>query len=134
MADLMRHRRLLATAFVAVAVLVTWNETNAAAYCCPFCGNQGQTLTGEVNQATLVLYGTLTKADEQPTKEFPDGRTTLAIETIIKKSPALTNDKELILPRYIPGGPAGKYKYLVFIDIFKNKIDPLPRRCRQERQ
>jgi hypothetical protein len=124
MANLMRHRRLLATAFVAVAVLVTWNQANAAAYCCPFCTNQGQTLTGEVDQATMVLYGTLTKADGQPTKEFPDGKTTLAIESVIKKSAALTNDKELVLPCYLDLGMAGKYKYLVFIDVFKNKIDP----------
>ena len=27
---------------------------------CPFCGMQGQTLTGEVNEATLVIFGTLT--------------------------------------------------------------------------
>lgn len=115
-------RRTLATAVLLVAILFGWNEAGESAFSCPFCSMQGQTLTGEVSQATLVLFGTLSNADGQATKEYPDGKTTLTIESIIKKSPALTNEKELILPRYL--NDAGKYKYLVFIDVFKNKLDP----------
>ncbi|MBJ7432486.1 MAG: hypothetical protein JHC56_14215, partial [Gemmataceae bacterium] len=31
-------------------------------FSCPFCTMQGQTLVGEVNQASMVLFGTLKNA------------------------------------------------------------------------
>ena len=45
---------------------------------CPFCTMQGKTLTGEVADASMVLYGKLDKADEKAET------TDIEIETIIK--------------------------------------------------
>jgi hypothetical protein len=86
---------------------------------CPFCSMQGQTLTGEVAQASMVLYGTLTNA-----KEEGEGSTDLVIDTVVKDNEILHNRKTITLPRYVPQPTDGKYKYLVFCDVFKGKIDP----------
>jgi len=79
---------------------------------------QGQTLTGEVAQAAMVLYGSLVNANEA------NETTDLAIDVVIKDHPARGGQKVLKLPRYVPPPPEGKYKYLVFCDVFKEKIDP----------
>jgi hypothetical protein len=83
---------------------------------------QGQTLTGEVTQASLVLYGTLTNANEQANNG--EGSTDLKIDTIIKNHEFLGKNTTVTLPRYVPDVGNGKYKYLVFCDVFKGKLDP----------
>jgi hypothetical protein len=99
---------------------------------CPFCGMQGQTLTGEVAQAKLVLYGTLSNADQRANNG--DGSTDLAVETAIKNelegkkdNPLADGTKVVQLARYVPPparADADKYRYLVYCDVFKGKIDP----------
>jgi hypothetical protein len=98
---------------------------------CPFCSMQGQTLTGEVGQAKLVLYGKLTNADENANNG--DGATDLAVETVIKndlkgkKDDPVARNKIVRLDRYVPTPAqvdADKYRYLVYCDLFKGKIDP----------
>ena len=98
---------------------------------CPFCGMQGPTLTGEVGQAKLVLYGNLANADAKANNG--DGATDLVVETIVKnelkgkKDDPLGDDKKTVhLARYVPSGQAdaAKYRYLVYCDVFKGKIDP----------
>ena len=76
---------------------------------CPFCGMQGQTLTGEVGQAKLVLYGQLTNAKEQ---NNGDGTTDLNVETAIKNEmqgkegdPLAGGNKTVRLERYLPPQP-----------------------------
>ncbi len=96
---------------------------------CPFCGMQGQTLTGEVGQAKLVLYGQLTNAKEQ---NNGDGTTDLVVETAIKNEmqgkdgdPLAAGNKTVRLERYLPPQPeSDKYRYLAYCDVFKGKIDP----------
>ncbi len=110
-----------------------WLGVAAAAPACPFCNaqGQGQTLTGEVTQASMVLYGTLTNA--RPERDgAPDGTTDLIIDSVIKPHAWLekhAQGKILTLPRYVllpVEEPAGKSKskFLVFCDIFKDKLDP----------
>jgi hypothetical protein len=86
---------------------------------CPFCSMQGQTLTGEVSQASMVLYGTLTNA-----KNEGEGSTDLAIDAVVKGNDVLGQRKTITLSRYVEPPTDGKYKYLVFCDVFKGKIDP----------
>jgi hypothetical protein len=96
---------------------------------CPFCGMQGQTLTGEVGQAKLVLYGQLANAKEQ---NNGDGTTDLVVETAIKNEmqgkegdPLADGNKTVRLERYLPPQPeSDKYRYLAYCDVFKGKIDP----------
>jgi hypothetical protein len=97
---------------------LTWGSGASA---CPFCNMSGQTLTGEVAQASMVLYGSLTNPNADANNG--DGSTDLAIDAIIKKHEILGDRKVITLPRYVPDS-GGKYKYLVFCDVFKGKIDP----------
>jgi hypothetical protein len=118
-------RRLLslAIALAALAFLISF------ARACPFCGMQGPTLTGEVAQAKLVLYGQLTNAKEQANG---DGTTDLLVETVIKNElagkkddPLAGNNKTVQLNRYLPPlETTDKYRYLVYCDYFRGKIDP----------
>lgn len=92
------------------------------ARCCPFCGMQGQTLTGDVNQASMVLFGTLANAKIGGAGDFSQGTTDLQIEAVIKKHDILGDKKVITLPRYVPDKTTDKF--LVFCDVFKGKIDP----------
>ncbi len=90
---------------------------------CPFCSMQGQTLTGDVNQASMVLYGTLSNAKLDASGGFGQGSTDLRIEAVIKGNPILGNQKVITLPRYVPTDN-GATKFLIFCDVYKGKIDP----------
>src|SRR5262249_36731326 len=115
-------RRLLAVCIP----LLAWMCLAGPASACPFCSMQGQTLTGEVNQASMVLYGTLTNA--KPGSNDIEGTTDLVIETVIKADKSadkiLGNNKKITLPRYVPTDPKSKAKFLIFCDVFQGKIDP----------
>jgi hypothetical protein len=102
-----------------LVVLALAGFVSVPAPACPFCSMQGQTLTGEVAQASMVLYGTLTNA-----KEDGDGSTDLVIDAVVKDNPILANRKTITLARYVSQPTDGKYKFLVFCDVFKGKIDP----------
>lgn len=91
---------------------------------CPFCTMQGQTLTGDVNAASLVLYGTLKNAKLLPGGDGLQGTTELEIDDVIKDHEIRGGKKLLVLPRYVPPSKDAQYKYLVLCDVFKNKIDP----------
>jgi hypothetical protein len=109
-------RRTLALLFAAVVGVYL----APPALACPFCGMQGQTLVGDVNQASMVLYGSFTNG--QPGVDG-QGSSDLKIDAVIKKHEILGDQKVLTLPRYVPNSDA-KTKYLVFCDVFKGKIDP----------
>jgi hypothetical protein len=96
----------------------------ASSEACPFCNQDGKTLTGEVRDATMVLYGELTKADAATeTSEF-------AIDTVIKApekadlAAKVAKGKTITLRGYHPPDPKNPTRYLVFCDEFKNGIDP----------
>jgi hypothetical protein len=84
---------------------------------------QGQTLMGDVNQATMVLYGTFTNAKLDAGSDG-QGTTDLTIEAVLKKHESLGDRKVITLPRYVPTEKNSKVKFLVFCDVFKGKIDP----------
>jgi hypothetical protein len=96
----------------------------ASAPACPFCTMQGQTLTNEVGQASMVLYGTLQNAQLGGGGQFGDGTTDLVIEAAIKKHEILGDKKVITLPRYVPVDKNSEYKFLVFCDVYKGKVDP----------
>jgi len=111
-----RLARCSVPALVALAALFGLARTTPA---CPFCTMQGQTLTGEMAQAKMVLYGTLTNANEA--KETTD----MVVQAVIKDHPQRAKAKKLTLKRYIPPSLDGsKYNYLVFFDLFRGKFDP----------
>lgn len=110
-------RRVLPLVLLAVVVLTS----SVAA--CPFCTSQGTTLTQEVNQASMVLYGRLENAKLTGT-EFGDGTTDLVIEKVIKPHEILADKKVITLSRYVPTDKDAKVRFLVFCDVYKGKIDP----------
>ena len=91
---------------------------------CPFCTMQGQTLTGDVNAANLVLFGTLKNAKLLSNGDGLQGTTVIDVEDVIKDHPARAGKNSITLPRYVPPSKEFQYKYLVLCDVFKNKIDP----------
>jgi hypothetical protein len=117
MAGTLRRLLLPCTALVALAVLAS------AASACPFCTMQGQTLTQEVGQASMVLYGSLGKAEQAATGDFNGGTTELIIDAVIKDHEWRAGKKTILLNRYVPNSDP-KYKFLVFCDIYKGNVDP----------
>jgi hypothetical protein len=114
------RRTLLGLALL--AGLVGLSHQPAAA--CPFCTMQGQTLTGDVNQAAMVVFGTLKNAKLDPNGEFGQGTTELEVEAVVKKHDILGDKKVLLLPRYVPSDSGKPTKFLIFCDVFKGKVDP----------
>src|ERR1700722_17703995 len=101
---------------LALAALVGLTSTSPA---CPFCTMQGKTLTGEVSDASMVLYGKLANANEKAET------TEIAIETIIKDNAIRGKRMSLTLNRFIDlsnGSPNARY--IVFCDLFRGKVDP----------
>src|SRR5262245_54133342 len=111
--------RILGGVSVALAVAVVALPAPA----CPFCSMTGQTLTDDVNQASMVLYATLKNARLNAGGDLGVGATDLEIESIVKKHEILGDKKVITLPRYVPTDNA-KTKFLIFCDVFKGKIDP----------
>jgi hypothetical protein len=98
----------------------------APAEACPFCQAQGQTLTSEVNMASMVLFGTLHDANLKAGDGF-EGTTQFTVEKVVKDNDWRKNQKnpnEITLNRYIPSDNKKPLKYLVFCDIYKGNIDP----------
>ncbi|CAN5256735.1 hypothetical protein BH10PLA2_BH10PLA2_39660 [soil metagenome] len=124
MAVCIRRSALVFFALAATA-LTSWSSARAvSSEACPFCNMQGQTLVGDINQASMVLYGTFTNAQLNGNNEG-GGTTDLAIEAVIKNHEILGDKKKITLPRYIPPAEKGaKTKFLVFCDVFKGTIDP----------
>ncbi len=111
-------RRGLCALLAALACLLL----SCPASACPFCTMQGQTLTGDVGQASMVLVGTLTNA-KLTAGDTQEGTTDLVIESVIKSNEVVEGKKVVTLPKYISIDDK-KYKFLVFCDVFKGKIDP----------
>jgi len=89
---------------------------------CPFCGAQnGLTLVKEVEQASMVLYGTLKNAKNEG-DSFSGGTTELHIEAVIKSHEALGDKKMIVINRFVPDD--NRYKHLIFFDVYKGKMDP----------
>jgi hypothetical protein len=90
---------------------------------CPFCPSSGQTLSGEIEQADFILYGTLSNARPDPNGEFGKGTTDMTIDLVIKPHPAVKDKKTITLPRYQPSD--GKdTKFLIFFNLIDGKLDP----------
>lgn len=113
-------KRCLPLMLLALLFLMPAATTGA----CPFCNQDGKTLTGEVRDATMVLYGKLTKADATAdTSEF-------TIDTVVKApekaelAAKVGKGKTITLRGYHPPDPNNATCYLVFCDEFKNGIDP----------
>jgi hypothetical protein len=109
---------LLRRSLPLLAAALAWALVAVPAEACPFCSGQGQTLTDEVGQASMVVFGQLANANEGTET------TDLKIESVVKGHPYLTGKKVVTLSRYVPPVDGDQYRYLVFCDFFKEKLDP----------
>lgn len=106
-----------------MVLLVTLAGAVNAAHTCPFCGMQGQTLTGEVNEASLVIFGTLSNPKLDIGNDNGQGTTDLKVEKVLKSHEVINGKKLVVLPRYLPTEEKNN-KFLIFCGVFKGKIDP----------
>ncbi len=112
----MRYLRWLIAVVVASGIV-------GVASACPFCSSQGQTFTGEVNQADFILVGELRNA-KRDNNDITRGTTELHIETVVKDHPYLAGKKMITLPRYVPtDGKADERRYLVFCAVYPQLSD-----------
>jgi hypothetical protein len=102
--------------FAALAVLAL---ATPPARPCPFCNQSGQTLTNDLNQATMVLYGKLEKANGKD-----DGHNILVVEAVIKDNDFRKGQTRIDLGQNFDPNPNSQYRYVVFCDIFKGKLEP----------
>ncbi len=108
---------------LAVVIVTALTLSPAVVAACPFCSMQGQTLTMETNQASLVIFGTLSNA--KPSFDDLDaGTTDMAIEEVVRPHDFIKGKKTVTIPRYIPVQPGSNVKFLIFCDIFKERLDP----------
>src|SRR5262245_48245818 len=110
--------RFFSIAVIGAAALFVPAQANA----CPFCPSAGQTLLGEVNQAHLIVFGSLSNAQRDP-NEFGKGTTDMEIDIIVKDHQYLKGKKKITLPRDVQT-TKDKSKYLGFGDIYKGELDP----------
>src|SRR5689334_15158701 len=95
----------------------------APAAACNLCSmniQQAQTFRQDAAQARLILYGTL----ENPRLVGGNGETDLRIEAVLKPDPFLKGAKVITIPRYVPVDPKEPTRFLVFCDVFNEKLDP----------
>ena len=93
------------------------------AIACPFCSSQGQTLSGEVQQADLIVLGTLTNARPNPVNPAA-GTTDLIIKTVVKPHPYLVGKTVITLPKFLPNATAGGgTEFLVYGAVFTKPVD-----------
>jgi hypothetical protein len=120
---LVRRSPTLLSCLLLIVVLVA----PVPAQCCPFCGMQGQTLTQEVDLASMVIYGKLTNARPKVGDDFGGGETDLILDKddgIIKSHSWLAGKKIVTIPRYVPTDKNDNSRFLIFGDLFRGQIDP----------
>lgn len=79
-------------------------------------------LRQEVEQAKMVLYGTITKSRLVP--GTANGISELRVDGVLKSHDFLGKRQTIELPRYLPVDPKDPPRFLVFCDIFDGKVDP----------
>lgn len=110
---------------VMFGILAALGLGSRAAWACPFCAPSGNTLSNEVAQADMILYGSLSNAKLDPQDGgFNKGTTDFHIEIVIKPHDIIKGKKTITIPRYIP--PEGRgYKYLIFFNVSPTgELDP----------
>lgn len=96
---------------------------NPEAGACPFCSAQGQTLSGEINQADFIVLGTLSNP-QRDKNDFTRGTTDLSIEIVVKPHDFLTGKTKLTIPRYVPVDAAtANGKFLLFCSLYTRQSD-----------
>jgi hypothetical protein len=92
---------------------------------CSLCYIQVQTATyrQDATQSKLILFGAITDSRVIP-GEAGKGVSNFQIKTVLKSDPWLGKKAAVEIPRYVPvSDPKDPPKYVLFCDIFKDKLD-----------
>lgn len=100
---------------VLAALLVL--AAGGAASACPFCSSQGQTLSGEVQQADLIVLGKLGNPKPDPA-DPTKGTTELTVDAVVKPHDYLKNKPVLTLPKFLPAAAGGDGLFLIYAAVF----------------
>jgi hypothetical protein len=104
-----------------VALPVLAALANLPATACPFCmEGGGPTLLGDYKLAEIVLLGTCTNA-RLTDANLGEGKTDVKIDHLFKGGALLNGKKTITIDKYLPNA---KNKYLLFMDVYKGKLDP----------
>jgi hypothetical protein len=97
-----------------------------AVWACSLCGGLNQlTLRQEMDQARLVLYGTLANPRPSSDPARLGGTTELHVLCVLKDDPIRGGRNVVVLNRYLPVlDPRDPPKYLVFCEIVGGRLDP----------
>src|SRR5437879_2962244 len=116
-------RRLIAAGVFAALALP------ALVQACSLCNGAAnkQTWRQEAEQAKLIAYGTLANPRLNTVAAVgapATAGTDLQIEQVIKSHAILAGRKTITLPRWLPVDPKAPPKFLVFCDVFNDRLDP----------
>jgi hypothetical protein len=97
-----------------------------AARACSLCGanlQQSLTFRQEAAQPTarIIFIGT---AEKSELKSDGKGTTDLAVNEVLRSDPFLGDRKTVTLERYLPVDRKNPQRFLVFCDVFKDRLDP----------
>jgi len=108
-----------------LAVILAMLLAAAPTLACPFCNSQGQTLSGEVAQADMILLVKVKSAKQDPDDlALTKGSTEMQIESIIKPHDYITGRTTLTIPRYVPVGPKEKdTTFILFCNLYPRATD-----------
>jgi hypothetical protein len=89
-----------------------------AASACPFCMDErGPTLVGDFDQALLVVFGHFGKAHEDGSERSSD----FVIEKVLKPHDIIKGKTTVRVPKAVDRVGS---KFLLFCDVYKDRIDP----------
>jgi hypothetical protein len=111
---------------IGVGLLMVWAlalwlpQPGSACSLCNLGGHQVPTIRQEAAAATarIVLVGTVQNRGDGA------AASDLAITHVLRDGPCLAGRKLIELPRYVPSDPKNPPRFLVFCDVFKDKLDP----------
>jgi hypothetical protein len=108
---------------VGIALFILFLVVECQVQACGFINDFANQKTMREEAAdSIVLYGTLRNPRQNPDGS---GTTELVIDTVIKSHPILGDKKVVELPRYVAVENAKEpTRYLVFCDVYQDKIDP----------
>jgi hypothetical protein len=115
-------RRILAiTALAAFTIVMSAPSVTACWVCSGGAVQSRQTLRQDAGTAKIVIFGTLTNTRLNANG---NGETDVAIQTVVKSDPFLGGAKTITIPRYMPFDAKQPPTYLIFCDVYQNKLDP----------
>jgi hypothetical protein len=96
---------------------------------CILCGGNPKTtvtLRQAARSARLILYGTMFNPRLNPENvgQPGSGTTDFRIEKVLKSDPFIGNTRVIRVQRYIPVDARSPSRFLLFCDVYNNKLDP----------